>query len=314
MTPSSTKSKRQTSVVVNAMSVDVEDYFHVSALASVAPRDRWEAFERRVEANTERLLAIFSECRVTATFFVLGWVAERHGSLVRTITDAGHELASHGYGHDLVYDLTPARFREDVARTKALLEDTSGTEVLGYRAPSFSITEQSLWALDALIAEGYRYDSSVFPVRHDRYGIPGADPGLHVIERRAGRIVEVPPATARLAGMRLPAAGGGYFRLLPYGWTRWGIARLNTVEQRPAVFYVHPWELDPGQPQLPARGLSRFRHYHNLAQTEPRLRRLLNEFAFGTVSDLVAMTFPELMPKPERRHLDLAIGSERAGP
>jgi len=277
--------------IVNAMSVDVEDYFHVSALASVAPRDRWELFERRVEGNTRRLIDLFAQYGVTATFFVLGWVAERHRGLVRRIADAGHEVASHGFGHDLVYDLTPAQFRDDVRRTKALLEDASGTEVFGYRAPSFSITERSLWALDVLIEEGYRYDASIFPVRHDRYGIPDADPCLHIVKRTSGLIVEVPPATVKLCGLHLPAAGGGYFRLLPYAWTRWGISRLNRIEGRPAVFYLHPWEVDPEQPRLPATGLSRIRHYRNLDQTERRLRRLLTEFRFGPVRDLVASTF-----------------------
>ena len=277
--------------IVNAMSVDVEDYFHVSALASVAPRDRWELFERRVEGNTGRLIDLFAQYGVKATFFVLGWVADRHRGLVRRIADAGHEVASHGFGHDLVYDLTPAQFRDDVRRTRALLEDASGTEVFGYRAPSFSITDRSLWALDVLIEEGYRYDASIFPVRHDRYGIPDADPCLHIVKRTSGLIVEVPPATVKLCGLHLPAAGGGYFRLLPYAWTRWGISRLNRVEGRPAVFYLHPWEVDPEQPRLPATGLSRIRHYRNLDQTERRLRRLLTEFRFGPVRDLVASTF-----------------------
>lgn len=272
--------------VVNAMSVDVEDYFHVSLMAPVLPRSAWERMERRVEANTERLLAMFDESRVHATFFVLGWVAERHPALVRRIAALGHELASHGYDHELVYDLSPARFRDDVRRTRALLEDVSGTTVEGYRAPGFSITNRSLWALDILVEEGYRYDASIFPIVHDRYGIPGAPRHPYALARPAGTLVEVPASTVRLAGMNLPVAGGGYFRLLPYAWTRWGVRRVNERERKPVVFYLHPWELDPAQPRLPVRGFSAYRHYHNLSRTEDRLRRLLREFRFSRVRDV----------------------------
>jgi polysaccharide deacetylase family protein (PEP-CTERM system associated) len=277
----------ETAAIVNAMSIDVEDYFHVSALAPWAPRDQWGGFESRVVANTERLLSIFAEADVTATFFVLGWVADRYPDLARRIAHAGHEIASHGYNHELVYDLTPEQFREDIRRAKALLESQTGHLVRGYRAPSYSITVKSLWALDVLLEEGYQYDASIFPVHHDRYGIPDAKRHAHVLERAGGRLAEVPPATVRMGSMNLPVAGGGYFRLLPYRWTAWGLRRLNQAERRPAVFYLHPWEIDPMQPRLPAKGLSRFRHYHNLHRTERRLRRLLAEFVFGPIAGLV---------------------------
>lgn len=273
--------------VTNAMSVDVEDYFHVSALAGVAPRDRWESFPRRVEANTDRLLALFDEHGVKATFFVLGWVAERHPGLVRRIVGGGHELASHGTWHQLVYDLSPDEFREDVRCARRGLEDTAGVRVRGYRAPSYSITKRSLWALDVLADEGYTYDASIFPIHHDRYGIPDAP--RHVYRHdHAGGLAEVPPSTVRVLGQNLPIAGGGYFRLLPYWWTRWGIARVNTAEGRPVVFYLHPWEIDPDQPRLPASALSRLRHYRNLHRTESRLRTLCSQFRFAPVADLLA--------------------------
>lgn len=269
------------------MTVDVEDYFHVSALASAAPRDRWDRFESRVVANTQRLLDLFDEFDVRTTCFVLGWVAGKHPALVREIAARGHEVASHGYWHQLVYDLTPDAFRDDVGQSRRLLQDLSGQPVEGYRAPSFSITRRSLWALDVLLDEGYTYDASIFPVRHDRYGIPDAPRHAYRVERSGAHIIEVPPSTARLAGQNVAVAGGGYFRLLPYAWTRWGIRRLNEREARPATFYLHPWEVDPGQPRLPASFVSRTRHYTNLARTEPRLRRLLGEFRFGPVRDVL---------------------------
>ncbi len=266
--------------IVNAMTVDVEDYFQVSAFEHVVARDRWHEYESRVSANTDRLLRVFAEFGVRATFFVLGWVADRDPSIVRRIAAAGHEVASHGYGHWLVYDQSPEEFREDVRRARGVLQAQSGQPVNGYRAPSFSITERSLWALDVLIEEGYRYDTSIFPIRHDRYGIPSAPRRPHWV--RPG-LLEIPASTIRLAGINLPIAGGGYFRLLPFWWVRFGIRRLNELEGEPAVFYLHPWELDPAQPRQPASSLSRFRHYYNLGQTEGRLRRLLHRFAFGTI-------------------------------
>lgn len=273
--------------LVNAMTIDVEDYFHVSAFDGVVPRSQWDRLESRVCANTERLLDLFADHNVRATFFVLGWVAERHPALIGRIAAAGHEVASHGFGHRLVYDQTAAAFREDVRRAKAVVEQAAGTAVRGYRAPSYSIVPRSLWALDILIEEGYTYDSSIFPIRHDRYGIPVSGRHAYVIDRKAGRIVEAPATTAQLSGMNLPVAGGGYFRLLPYAWTRWGISRVNAAEQRPAIFYLHPWEIDPDQPRLPAGLMSRVRHYRNLDQTEVRLRRLLNDFSWGTMRSIL---------------------------
>jgi polysaccharide deacetylase family protein (PEP-CTERM system associated) len=270
------------------MTIDVEDYFQVSAFDAVVRRDAWGDFPSRVVANTERLLSIFDTHRVSATFFVLGWVAEKFPSLVPTIAKAGHELASHGFGHRLVYQQTPDAFRDDVRRAKALIEDQSGQPVSGYRAPSYSITRRSLWALDVLVEEGYRYDASIFPIRHDRYGIPDAPRHPHALARTAGPLTEAPPSTVRVGSMNLPVAGGGYFRLLPYGWTRWGIGRINRRERQPAVFYLHPWEIDPAQPRLHAGALSRFRHYRNLDKTESRLRRLLGDFEFTTLARVLA--------------------------
>ncbi|MGE0592994.1 MAG: XrtA system polysaccharide deacetylase [Vicinamibacterales bacterium] len=280
------------------MSVDVEDYFQVSAFERTVSRDAWDSFERRVETNTHRLLDIFDEYAVRSTFFTLGWVGERHPALVREIVARGHELASHGYAHRLVYDQAPEEFRDDVRRAKQVLEDAGAVEVVGYRAPSFSITDRSLWALDILAEEGYRYDASIFPVRHDRYGIPDAPRHPHLLHRTAGPLLEVPGSTVRLGSTNVPVAGGGYFRILPYAWTRWGIARLNRTETMPAVFYLHPWEIDPGQPRLPAGWLSRFRHYRNLDATERRLRALLTDFSFAPVGTVLRSRIPEPAPQP----------------
>jgi polysaccharide deacetylase family protein (PEP-CTERM system associated) len=270
--------------LINAMTVDVEDYFHVSVFDDVMPRERWPSLESRVTANTGRLLDLFDRFGVRGTFFVLGWVGERHPSLVKAIVCRGHELASHGYAHRLVYGQTPQAFRDDVRRAKALLEDAAGVQVRGYRAPSFSVTRQSLWALDVLLDEGYSYDASIFPIRHDRYGIPDAPRWPHAMKTPAGQIFEVPGSTVRVAGTNLPVAGGGYFRILPYAWTRWGIRRVNTVENQPVVFYLHPWEIDPGQPRLPASALGRFRHYRNLHKTEARLEALMRDFRFAPLN------------------------------
>jgi polysaccharide deacetylase family protein (PEP-CTERM system associated) len=281
--------------ILNAMTIDVEDYFQVSAFEGVAPRHRWDEFESRVCAHTDRLLEIFEEAGVTATFFVLGWVAERNPELVARIADAGHEIASHGYAHRLVYDLTRTAFRDDVRRSKDLLESASGKHVVGYRAPSYSVTPRSLWALDVLIEEGFGYDSSIYPIHHDRYGIPMSPRAPYVLEREAGVLIEAPGSAVRVGPLNLPIGGGGYFRLLPYGWTRWGIDRVNRSENRPAIFYLHPWEIDPDQPRLPAGRLSRLRHYRNLDQTENRLKRLLADFRFGPMRDILQ---PLRAPRP----------------
>lgn len=275
--------------LLNAMTVDVEDYFHVSAFAGVVAPHSWTTFESRVVRNTDRLLDIFAAAGVTATFFVLGWVAERHPELVRRIEAAGHELASHSYDHGLVYDKTPETFAADLRRARQAIGDATGVSVSGYRAPSYSVTERSLWALDVLIDEGYTYDSSIYPIRHDRYGIPGWARHIHRVDRAGGSLWELPGSTVRHLGTNLPMGGGGYFRLLPYRWTSAGIRRLNEHERRPAIFYLHPWEIDPGQPRLNAGALSRFRHYRNLDQTEARLRRLLDEFSFGSIASVLAL-------------------------
>jgi polysaccharide deacetylase family protein (PEP-CTERM system associated) len=276
--------------IVNAMSVDVEDYYHVSAFDRVVPKDEWTQLESRVERNTERLLETFDRARVKATFFVLGCVAERFPALVRRIADLGHEVASHGFHHQLIYSLTPRQFRDDVRSAKELLEDLSGRRVRGYRAPSYSITKLSLWALDVLIDEGYEYDTSIFPIHHDRYGIPNAPRHVHVVERPNGRIVEVPPSTVRVAGVNVPIAGGAYFRLFPFEWTRWGIERLNAVEQRPVMFYLHPWEVDPEQPRFHVSATTRIRHYTGLKSTLPRFARLLEQFQFEPVAAMLERT------------------------
>lgn len=287
-----------TSPVVNAMTIDVEDYFHVSIFDGIVPRERWDRFESRVEPNTERLLAIFDEARVRATFFVLGWVGERFPALVRQIATRGHEVASHGYAHRLIYDQTPAAFREDVRRAKGLLESVAGLAVGGFRAPSYSVTPQSLWALDILIEEGHTYDASIFPIHHDRYGIPLSPRHAYVLSRDTGSIVEVPASTVRWGPLNFPIAGGGYFRILPYAWTRWGLAHLNSAERKPAVFYLHPWEIDPEQPHLPVGAISRFRHYYNLHQTESRLRRLLREFRFAPLNAVLREFDAEASDEP----------------
>jgi polysaccharide deacetylase family protein (PEP-CTERM system associated) len=275
--------------VPNALTVDVEDYFHVSALASSIHRDSWSSRESRVVRNTHRLLDLFEQFGVRGTFFVLGWVAERYPQLVRDIAARGHEVACHGYSHRLVYEQSAEEFGEETLRSKTLLEDITGSAVLGYRAASYSIVRKSLWALDTLAKLGFAYDSSIFPVRHDRYGIPDAERGPHRLSTPGGKvIVEWPLSTATVAGFRLPVSGGGYFRLLPYWVTRWGLASINRRERWPFVFYLHPWEIDPGQPRVYANWLSRFRHYTNLEKCEERLRRLLGDFRFGPAKDGLA--------------------------
>ena len=292
--------------IVNGMSVDVEDYFQVSAFEKTVDRRRWDRLESRVCRNTDRLLALFARVDVRATFFVLGWVADRYPELVGRIAAAGHEVASHGYSHRLVYDQTPDEFREDLRRARHAIEAAAGCEVLGYRAPSYSITNKSRWALDVLAEEGYAYDASIFPIHHDRYGIPDAPRHPHVIVAGGSTLWEAPGSTVRCGRVNLPVGGGGYFRILPYQWTRWGIRRLNLVERRPAIFYLHPWEIDPEQPRLTGSALSRFRHYRNLGATEARLERLCQEFRFAPISEVLATAFStgaEQVAAPAARRL-----------
>jgi polysaccharide deacetylase family protein (PEP-CTERM system associated) len=274
--------------VVNAFSIDVEDYFQVAALAPAVPRDSWPTREYRVERNTDRILELLAERRIHGTFFVLGWCAERSPALIRKIAAAGHEVACHGFSHQLIYNQSQEEFRDEARRSKHFLEDTIGAAVTGYRAASFSITRQSLWALDTLIDLGFEYDSSVFPIRHDRYGIPGASRDIGPIAAPSGRtIVEFPMSAASFAGVRVPVSGGGYFRLLPYAVTRAGLKQINERTGQPFTFYLHPWELDPEQPRLKVSAFSRFRHYNNLHKCEGRLRRLLGEFSFSTMRDVL---------------------------
>lgn len=275
---------------LNAMTVDVEEHFQVSAFEGVVSRQDWDDLPSRVEENTRRLLELLDEVGVRATFFLLGWVAERHVGMVRDISSRGHEVASHGYSHRLVYRQTPGEFREETTRSRALLQDASGQTVDGYRAASFSIGRANLWALDTLAEAGFRYDSSLFPVHHDRYGMPEAERRIHRLRTPSGGIlIEVPPSTIELGPLRVPFAGGGYLRLYPEAVTRIGIERLNRREGIPAVVYVHPWEVDPAQPRqtgLPWK--SRARHYVNLDTTETKLKRLLTRYRFGPMRDVIA--------------------------
>jgi len=277
-------------VTKNALTIDVEDYFQVAALAEAVDRKDWPSMEYRVEANTDKLLELFSERDVKATFFTLGWVAERSPELIRRIQKAGHEIASHGYSHQLVYTQTPAVFRDETRKSKQILEDITGEPVTGYRAASYSITAQSRWALDILCEEGFTWDSSIFPVHHDRYGMPGTPHQPYRLEAPGGgTLIEFPLSTCPLGNYRLPIAGGGYFRLYPYWLSRWGLGKINRAGQ-PFIFYLHPWEIDTGQPRLEVKALSRFRHYNNLDKCMGRLERLLGDFRFGSVSDVLSET------------------------
>jgi polysaccharide deacetylase family protein (PEP-CTERM system associated) len=273
--------------VANAMTVDVEDYFQVQAFAGVIDRAAWDGMESRVVANTDRILAQFAHAGVTATFFTLGWVADRHPALVRRIVAAGHELASHGYGHALVHSLGAEAFRADIRRARIALEQAGGVAVRGYRAPTFSIGPRSPWAYAILAEEGHAYSSSVFPIRHDLYGEPDAP---RFAFRPPGQTLwELPMTTVRLGGRNLPCAGGGYFRLFPYALYRMGLRRLNRAEHRPGIFYFHPWEVDPGQPRIRRASRSaRFRHYVNIAAMSARIDRLLTDFAWGRVDRVFA--------------------------
>lgn len=273
--------------VKNALTVDVEDYFQVSAFAGSIKHDEWDAHPLRVEENTYKLLDLFDEYRVKATFFTLGWVAERKRELIIEIAKRGHEVACHGYSHQLVYNQTPEVFRQETIRAKSILEDIIQQPVLGYRAASYSITRKSLWALDILVESGFVYDSSIFPVHHDRYGMPDTPEHPYQLKTPAGHsIIEFPLSTARVLNYRLPVAGGGYFRLYPYWLSKAGLKQINRL-QKPFIFYLHPWEVDPEQPRISASWLSRFRHYNNLDKCEPRLRKLMSDFQFSTTWDVL---------------------------
>ena len=273
----------------NAFTVDVEDYFQVEGFARVVDRNSWDGFRTRVGGSTATILEMLARRNIRATFFVLGWVARKHPEIVREIAAAGHEVASHGMSHRLIYTQTPEEFQRETRDAKALLEDLSQKSVVGYRAATYSITRRSLWALDILCEEGFLYDSSIFPMRHDRYGIPDAESKPHVLTTPGrGRLVEFPISVLRYAGAKIPVGGGGYFRLFPYRFTRWALRRLNRQHQE-FVFYVHPWEVDPDQPRIKAASaLSRFRHYLNLGRCARRLGWLLDDFEFDTMSAVLA--------------------------
>ena len=280
--------------MLNALTIDVEDYFQVNAFEPYVTKESWDSYPLRVADNVSRLLDLLDEFGVSATFFVLGWVAERLPGVVRDIQARGHEIACHGYGHQLIYRIGPELFRRDIRRAKDVLEGITGVAVKGYRAPTYSITRDSLWAFDILIEEGFRYDSSVFPVYHDTYGIPDAPRFPYTVQRAGGSIEEFPLSTLpiKFAGRRfqLPIAGGGYLRLLPVQLIKWGIDRVNNLEGQPAVLYLHPWEIDPGQPRIAAAGWkSRFRHYNNLSKTEAKLRFLLEGVRYGTMGQVLGI-------------------------
>jgi polysaccharide deacetylase family protein (PEP-CTERM system associated) len=291
-----------TPAIVNAMSVDVEDWFQVQAYAGSISRDAWEGLDRRVEANTERVLGLFANAGVRATFFTLGWVAERHPALVRRIVAAGHELASHGHGHELVHQIGEAGFRADIRRARRVLEDVGGVAVRGYRAPTFSIGPRlTPWAHDVLAEEGYGYSSSLFPIRHDLYGDAAAprDPYLPSVLG----VPELPMTTVRAFGRNLPCAGGGWFRLVPYPVFRTGLKRVNGAERRPGIFYFHPWEVDPAQPSVPEAGSrARFRHRTGLGSMARRLERLLRDFRWGRMDEVFAAAIgTQTAAPPEHR-------------
>lgn len=279
--------------MTNALTVDVEDYFHVQAFAGIVGRSDWERYPIRVERNTYRLLELFAHKGIRATFFVLGWVAMRCPGLVVQISKAGHHVACHGFSHQAIYTGSQADFRADLRKAKQVIEDVLGTGIRSYRAPSYSITSKTLWALEVLGEEGFENDSSIFPVVHDNYGIPGAPRFPYVNVLRCGRrLREFPPTTLRMCGVNVPVAGGGYLRLLPYWLTAWAIRRVNQIERQPAMVYIHPWELDPDQPRLSASWLSRFRHYQNLDSTETKCLKLLDDFSWAPMEEVLAQRLP----------------------
>jgi polysaccharide deacetylase family protein (PEP-CTERM system associated) len=272
--------------IINAITVDVEDYFHVRAFSGVIPGSQWDDYPLRVEKNTYRLLELFASRRIRATFFILGWVAKRCPTLIRQIISGGHRIGCHGFNHQVIYEGTEREFRNDLRRAKGVIEDTGGCGVRSFRAPSYSITAKSLWALDILAEEGFEYDSSIFPIVHDNYGIHNAPRFPYVQKLQSGaQIREFPPSTVRVLGTNVPVAGGGYLRLYPYKLTSWAIHHLNETEGQPAMVYLHPWELDPDQPRISAPWLCRFRHYQNLNTTESKCLRLLDSYSWGPMEE-----------------------------
>ncbi|WP_293614092.1 XrtA system polysaccharide deacetylase [Porticoccus sp.] len=276
----------------NAMSVDVEDYYHVSAFEGCINKKQWNEMPCRIEANMERILALFEQKSIKATFFTLGCVAERYPAMVREIVDQGHELASHGWEHIRVTQQNQQAFTQDITRTRQLLEDLSGQPVIGYRAASYSICEENLWALDCLADAGYQYSSSIVPIRHDHYGIPGAP--RFAFPAANNRLLEIPVTTIPVAGRNINCGGGGWFRLFPYSFTRWAINRVNRKEHQPCIFYFHPWEIDPEQPRVPNAGSkARFRHYLNLHKVHHRLEQLADDFLWGRVDEVFLKGFQQ---------------------
>jgi polysaccharide deacetylase family protein (PEP-CTERM system associated) len=277
--------------IQNALTFDVEEYFHAEVFAGAIARAQWSTLESRVARATERLLALLAETGTRATFFVLGWVAERHPELVRAIATQGHEVACHGYAHEMITRQSRAEFTEDIHRAKATIEDAAGVSVTGYRAPTFSVVRETLWSLEVLVQSGFQYDSSIFPIVHDRYGISDAQRFPHRLDAGQGmEITEFPLSTVTRFGARFPVAGGGYFRLFPYAVTRWALRQLNAREGQPAMVYLHPWELDLGQPRLGVGRVAQFRHSVNTGTTVSKLRRLLRDFRFAPVRDVLATT------------------------
>jgi polysaccharide deacetylase family protein (PEP-CTERM system associated) len=277
--------------MINALTVDVEDYFHVHAFAGVVDPEDWGSYPSRVERNTYRLLELFAERDIKGTFFVLGWVAKRFPKLVVQIFTQGHQVGCHGFAHQVIYAGTPADFRRDLRMGKEAVQDALGARVRSYRAPSYSITAETLWALEILAEEGFEYDSSIFPVVHDNYGIPKAPrfPYLQCLDG-GHYIKEFPPSTVRVFGVNCPVAGGGYLRIWPYQVTAWALHRINEIERQPAMVYLHPWELDPDQPRIAAGWKSRFRHYQNLESTEAKCRRLVEDFCWGPMEQVFPTT------------------------
>ena len=285
--------------ITNALTIDVEDYFQVSAMAPYISRGEWDQRECRVERNVDRILALLDQHATHATFFTLGWVAERYPQLVRRIVSQGHELASHGFGHERASDLSRADFMADLIRAKRLLEDVGGVVVRGYRAPSFSIGKGNLWAFDCLRETGHVYSSSIYPIKHDHYGMPDAPRFAHTV---AGGLIEIPVTTLRMGSRNLPSSGGGYFRLLPYALSRWMIRRVNAVDGMPAIFYFHPWEIDLAQPRVAGINLkTRFRHYVNIGRMEQRLAALLKDFRWGRMDEIFLGQALPVKPAPAAR-------------